>query len=230
MDPCLPPKNPACSARFSVDSDSLVYPSLGRFCFDVDSLSGKSPADFKKSPVVLKLLGVLTNLLTRCKVESGGSSLQRLRLSTPHEQFLNCPGILLHRERHDVLKEVLLTALTPLFSSGAPAFHELQILGFLGKCFHLCLEHPWERHPLQCHVYGSSLRALVLSCRGPWGRGFDWLSLADQLLRFFPPANFSSLEELHLRPSEVLDLLRDHLPQVNVFISPFLGGVGQLVV
>ncbi len=74
-----------------MESDSPIYPILGRFHFTKQSHFDKSSLEFQQSAVVQKLSGVLGSVLARCRLDDdaeGGSNLLKLHLTTPAQQVL----------------------------------------------------------------------------------------------------------------------------------------------
>ncbi len=97
-----------------------------------------------------------------------------------------------------MLKKVLLVGLTPLFSTEGPPFREMRIEGSLNKGYNLDVTPPKDWPERHCDGYGKALRSLAVS-RNLLPSGYSTLSLAEQLLRLFPPEDGISLEELHLQ-------------------------------
>ncbi len=74
-----------------MDTDSPYYGTLGRFHFTKRSYFGKNSVKFRQSTLAQKLSGLLGSLMARCRLDGdagGGSSLLKLRLTTPDLQVL----------------------------------------------------------------------------------------------------------------------------------------------
>ncbi len=75
-----------------MSTDSLIYPTLGSFDFEIQSqnLDELSSEEFLQLPMAQKLPGFMAALLARCRLHhaegAASSSLYKLRLSTPDQQ------------------------------------------------------------------------------------------------------------------------------------------------
>ncbi len=125
------------------------------------------------------------------------------------------------RRSHDLLKKLLLTVLTPLFSTEGPPLDQLEILGTLSAQYSLLPENPWENNPCYSQVYARFVRALCFSDFESEGLSNYHLSLADQSLILFPTNDLSNVEEVHLRRSRLHCSIRQELFQASLFIAIF---------